>query len=84
MSLLSVSDLSIEYATPQGYVRAVDRVSFDLDEGEVLGIAGESGCGKTTAALSLLRILPKSAKVKGSVMFNHEDVLTMEDSRLRQ
>ena len=53
MSLLSVSDLSIEYAAPQGFVRAVDRVSFNLEESEVLGIAGESGCGKTTAALSL-------------------------------
>ena len=84
MSLLSVSNLSIEYAAPQGFVRAVDRVSFNLGESEVLGIAGESGCGKTTAALSLLRILPKSARVEGSVKFNQEEVLAMEDSRLRQ
>jgi len=84
MSLLSVSDLSIEYAAPQGFVRAVDRISFSLEEGEVLGIAGESGCGKTTAALSLLKILPKTSKVEGSIKFNEEEVLSMEDSRLRQ
>ena len=86
MSLvLSVSNLSIDYVAPHGYVRAVDGISFDLREGEVLGLAGESGCGKTTAALSLLRILPKSAKITGSVLFNdEEEVLSMPDERLRQ
>lgn len=83
-AVLSVTDLSIEYAIPQGYVRAVDRISFDLREAEVLGLAGESGCGKTTAALSLLRILPKSARITGSVKFNGEEVLSMDDERLRQ
>jgi len=83
-AVLSVSNLSIEYAVPQGYVRAVDQISFDLREGEVLGLAGESGCGKTTAALSLLRILPKTSKISGSVKFNDEEVLAMPDERLRQ
>jgi peptide/nickel transport system ATP-binding protein len=81
---LQISDLSIEYSIPRGFVRAVDRLSFSLDEGEVLGIAGESGCGKTTAALSVLRILPRSAKVAGSILFNDEEVLSMSDERLRQ
>ena len=81
---LQISDLSIEYSAQGGFVRAVDRLSFDLEEGEVLGIAGESGCGKTTAALSLLRILPRSAKVGGSIVFNGEEVLEMNDERLRQ
>jgi oligopeptide/dipeptide ABC transporter ATP-binding protein len=81
---LQISDLSIEYSAQGGFVRAVDRLSFDLEEGEVLGIAGESGCGKTTAALSVLRILPRSAKVGGSIVFNGEEVLAMNDERLRQ
>ncbi|MDA4129400.1 MAG: ABC transporter ATP-binding protein [Thaumarchaeota archaeon] len=81
---LQVSELSIEYSVPQGFVRAVDHLSFDLEEGEVLGIAGESGCGKTTAALSVLRILPRSAKVGGSIVFDDEEVLGMKEDRLRQ
>src|ERR1700730_14226624 len=81
---LQISDLSIEYSSSGGLLRAVDRLTFDLEEGEVLGIAGESGCGKTTAALSVLRILPRSARVGGSIMFNGEEVLAMNDERLRQ
>ncbi len=83
-SVLTVTDLSIEYAAPQGYVKAVDQISFDLMEGEVVGLAGESGCGKTTAALSLLRILPNSARITGSVRYKDEEVLSMEDERLRE
>ena len=82
--VLSVSALSVDYAVPRGYVRAVDSISFELRESEVLGLAGESGCGKTTAALSLLRILPKSTRVTGSVRFSDEEVLAMSDERLRQ
>jgi oligopeptide/dipeptide ABC transporter ATP-binding protein len=84
MSLLEISNLSIEYETPTGRIRAVDDVSFVLEEGEVLGIAGESGCGKTTIALSILRILPKSSKVSGSIKFNGEDVLAMQGDQLRR
>lgn len=82
-TVLEVSNLSVDYAVSHGYVRAVDQISFELEEAEVLGLAGESGCGKTTAALSLLRILPKSTRITGSVRFNEEEVLTMADERLR-
>ena len=62
MSLLEVEDLSIRFRTGAGYVQAVDRVSFRLERGEMLGIAGESGCGKTTTALALPRLLPETAE----------------------
>ena len=61
--LLVVEDLKTHFTLESGTVHAVDGVSFRLDEGEALGIAGESGCGKTTTALSLLRLLPANATV---------------------
>lgn len=62
--LLVVEDLAVRFAMPQGSVKAVDGVSFRLDDGEALGIAGESGCGKTTTALSLVQLLPANGRIK--------------------
>jgi oligopeptide/dipeptide ABC transporter ATP-binding protein len=62
--LLVVDDLAVRFSLPTGSVRAVDGVSFRLDDGEALGIAGESGCGKTTTALSLVRMLPANGRIK--------------------
>jgi peptide/nickel transport system ATP-binding protein len=62
--LLRVEDLSVRFALPRGSVKAVDGVSFGLDDGEALGIAGESGCGKTTTALSLVRLLPGNGRIR--------------------
>ena len=56
--LLDVRDLRTQFLTHEGTVRAVDGVSFHLDEGEVLGLVGESGCGKSVSALSVLRLIP--------------------------
>ncbi len=65
--LLVVKDLRTHFKLENGWVRAVDGVSFRLDDGEAMGLAGESGCGKTTTALSLVRILPTNARIrKGS------------------
>jgi peptide/nickel transport system ATP-binding protein len=65
--LLVVRDLRTHFKLQSGWVRAVDGVSFQLNDGEALGIAGESGCGKTTTALSLVRLLPDNARIrKGS------------------
>ncbi len=80
MSLLDVSDLTVTYA---GGVRAVRGVSFSLEPGQVLGLAGESGSGKTTVGLSLLRLLPVSAVVTGSVRLRGEDVLGASWGKLR-
>ena len=70
MALLQIEQLKIEYATARGIVQAVDGVTFGLDEGENLGLVGESGCGKTTIAKSLLRILPSNARIaNGHIYF---------------
>jgi oligopeptide/dipeptide ABC transporter ATP-binding protein len=62
--LLDVRDLSIRFKLAKGSVKAVDRVGFRLDEGHALGIAGESGCGKTTTALSIVRLLPSNGRIR--------------------
>src|ERR1041384_7268710 len=60
----------VRFATDDGVVQAVDGLSFDLGEREVLGIVGESGCGKSVSLMSLLRLLPPSAKVDGTATFD--------------
>lgn len=84
-TLLSVRDLRVEYLTPAGPVGAVDGVSFDIGRGEVLGLAGESGSGKSTVAQALLRILrPPAVITGGQVLLEGEDVLGMSEARLRE
>jgi peptide/nickel transport system ATP-binding protein len=84
-TLLSVRDLRVEYLTPTGPVCAVDGVSFDIGRGEVLGLAGESGSGKSTVAQALLRILrPPAVITGGQVLFEGEDILAMSEARLRE
>ena len=63
MALLDVEDLSIEFKTMRGVLRAVDRVSFQIEQGETLGIVGESGCGKSISSLAIMRLLPSTARV---------------------
>ncbi|HEY5277670.1 MAG TPA: ABC transporter ATP-binding protein, partial [Coriobacteriia bacterium] len=83
--LLVVENLRTYFTLSSGTVRAVDGVSFELHDGEALGIAGESGCGKTTTALSLLRLLPANAKiVGGSVRLYGIDLATKSDNALRR
>jgi peptide/nickel transport system ATP-binding protein len=81
--LIDVRDLRVEYATARGPVRAVDGVSFQIRPGEVLGLAGESGCGKSTIAQGILRILQPPAIITGGrVMFGGADILGMSDAEL--
>ena len=82
MSLLEVGDLTIEYMTQAGPVPAVRGVSFSIDRAEVLGLAGESGCGKSTIGLGLLRLLPRGTKIGGSIALDGRDVLAMTPAEL--
>jgi peptide/nickel transport system ATP-binding protein len=83
MSVLAVRDLEVTYRTQAGPIPAVRGVSLDIDPGEVLGLAGESGCGKSTIVNAILRLLPPGATVSGEVLLNGEDVLAMKPGRLR-
>jgi peptide/nickel transport system ATP-binding protein len=82
--MLEVVDLSVRFDTDDGPVHAVDRMSFTLDAGEVLGIVGESGCGKSVTCMSLVRLLPETATITGRVLFDGVDLLTLPRRRLRR
>lgn len=82
--LLSVRNLSIRYQAERGEVQAVNNVSFDIYKGEFFGLAGESGCGKSTIAFSILQLLKKAADVKnGEIIFHGENVLHLSKDQLR-
>jgi peptide/nickel transport system ATP-binding protein len=83
MSVLSVRDLHVSYKTQAGPIPAVRGVDLDIDKGEVLGLAGESGCGKSTIVNAILRLLPAGSTVAGEVLLNGEDVLSMKAGRMR-
>ena len=84
--VLEVKDLHTYFFNRRGITKAVDGVSFTLREGETLGIVGESGCGKTMTARSLLRIIPRPAAriVSGEVILDGENLVTMSDEEMRQ
>ncbi len=83
--VLQVKDLTMHYQTRQGTVKAVDGISFELARGEVLGLVGESGCGKTSIAVTLMKLLPDNALIiKGQVLLDGQDLMTMDDTTLRK
>ncbi|TAK27730.1 MAG: dipeptide/oligopeptide/nickel ABC transporter permease/ATP-binding protein [Chloroflexota bacterium] len=83
--LLQVADLSVTYETAGSAVRAVDAVSFDVRRGEVLGIVGESGCGKSTVAMALLRLLkPPARLVAGRMLLNDRDLALLSPAELQR
>ncbi len=85
MPFLSVKNLKLHYTTQRGVVRAVDDVSFQLEKGETLGLVGESGCGKSSTANAIMRLLPKNvALYKGSVILDGDEITRLSDSAFRR
>lgn len=85
MAVLEVQDLKTFYTILRGSVKAVDGINFQVESGEALGLAGESGCGKTTVALSILRILPSGGKiVGGKILFEGTNILKLNESDFRK
>jgi len=83
--LLEVRELTMHFNTLEGDVNAVDKVSFELNRGESIGFAGESGCGKTSLGLTILKLLPSNAKIlEGSVIFDGIDILKKSEEEVRQ
>src|SRR6266516_3854600 len=84
MPLLDVDALSVRFETDDGVVQAVDNFSFNLEQREVLGIVGESGCGKSVSLMSLLRLLPPSAKIDGTARFEGIELLRASTRQIRR
>lgn len=82
MPLLDVQHLNVEYRTQGGTAHAVRDVSFQIEPGEVYGLVGESGCGKSTAALAIMRYLPANAGISGRIGYHHLDLTTLSQQEL--
>ncbi|MCI0687025.1 MAG: ABC transporter ATP-binding protein, partial [Sporichthyaceae bacterium] len=82
--VLEVRDLTVEFPTDDGIVHAVRGVSFTLAPGEVLGIVGESGSGKSVTSLAVMGLLPRTAKIRGSVSYKGEDLLKLSDRQMAE
>ena len=83
-AVLSVRDLHVSFPTDDGLVKAVDGVSYDLYENEVLGIVGESGSGKSVSSLAVLGLLPPTAKITGRIVYRGTDLLTLREKDKRK
>jgi peptide/nickel transport system ATP-binding protein len=84
MALLEIEDLQTHFRTPDGVNRSVDGVTFSITAGQTLAVVGESGCGKTVTAMSILRLIPEPpGKIAGSVRFEGRELLTLSDKDMR-
>lgn len=85
MALLEINNLATHFFTQDGVVKAVDGISYSVEEGEVLGVVGESGCGKSVSALSIMRLVanPPGRTVGGEILFDGEDLLKLDDAEMR-
>ncbi len=83
MTVLTLGDLRVTYQTSSGPVPAVRGVDLQIEKGEVVGLAGESGCGKSTIAGAILRLLPSKTKIEGTIELDGQDVLALSPGKLR-
>ena len=85
MTILSIRNLKVDYATQDGTVRAVDNVSLDVEEGQQLGLIGESGCGKTTLLNAIVQVLPRNGRISaGEILYKGTDLLRLSPVEMRQ
>ena len=84
MGLLDVTNLQVEYASPRGPFKAVDGVSFSIQRGEIFGLAGESGCGKSTTAYGISRLLRPPARLAGgSIVFDGKELTSLSEAEFQ-
>ena len=84
-AVLEIKNLTMSYETSAGSVSAVDNVSFKIMPGEAMGLVGESGCGKTSLGMSIMKLLPENAKIThGEIIFNGEDVVAKTEAEMRR
>lgn len=81
---LIAKDLTVQYRSQDKYVEALKDVSFDLRQGEILGVVGESGSGKSTFALSVLNLLPSDCRKQGEIIFNNKNILSLNDRQAQK
>ena len=85
MPILQVEQLTTNYRIMRGWVRAAEDVSFNIEKGEAMGLVGESGCGKTTVALSILKLLPPSGRIRsGKILFDGKDLVRLSENQIRK
>lgn len=85
MAILQLENLTTNYKTARGWVKAAENVNFELEKGKALGLVGESGCGKTTVALSILKILPQGGRIRqGKILFDGKDLVPLNDNEMRK
>ncbi len=84
-TLLEVRDLKTHFSTPEGVVKAVDGISYEVKEGETVALVGESGCGKSVSVLSIMRLIPKPQGriIGGQIIFDGKDLLKLDDGGIR-
>lgn len=84
MNLLDIVNLNISFPSKTGIVRASDGVALQIRQGEVLCLVGESGCGKTIVALSIMRLLPRKAQINGKILFNGKNLFSLKEKEMRK
>ena len=82
MRLLTIDNLTVTFQTPTGQVRAVDGATLELNQAETLALVGETGCGKSTIAHSILNLLPENVQVRGTIQYNNKNLLLLDEKEL--
>jgi len=82
--ILKIEDLYVDFKTERGLVKAIDGVTLEVKEGEVLALIGETGCGKSTISKAIMRLLPKNATVRGKIIYKGKNLLELPESEMRK